>query len=65
MKIIVNGRMVETREGSTIADVRREAGLPASESFVEVSGTSAKRREDADPVRADSKYRSVPPIHQG
>jgi sulfur carrier protein ThiS len=65
MKIVVNGRLIETSEGSTLADVRGQMGLPASESFVEVSGTSAKRREDSEPIREDAKYRSIPPIHQG
>jgi hypothetical protein len=65
MRAEVNGRLIEQRDGATVADFKKAAGVNPGESMIAIEGRDAREVSDSDLVRNGQKLRSSPTIVQG
>lgn len=65
MRVVIDGRLVELPTDAKAEEAKRAAGIPNSDSLVEISGSRAELKADGSRLSPDSRYRSIPPITQG
>lgn len=62
---VINGKLCRIREGHTVGDLMKSAGIGEDETLVRVSHAGAAVCAETDIVVPGEKYRSIPPTIQG
>jgi hypothetical protein len=64
MRATIDGRLVELAPGSSVADLKHAAGIPAGDAVVTIGGNGSRILGDDDAI-VGGRYRSLPPTTQG
>ena len=65
MMVEVNGRLIRVDSNSTSKAVKSQQSVQARDQLVEISGGKLRKVGQNEKLKANAKYRSIPPIEQG